>query len=481
MLDSRTEVEILQAYSGEVCIHAVDPEARAVVVGILADHGVGVSCLDLQIERGEHGCRVGILGHAVPVVAKTPFEVEAHAAQLVHVQAYVQHGGHQLLAVRPSCSTYAVHRPLVAMEGQHIGVTVLGNGIVHRLERIHREQPADSLVYLRGHHLAAVLYLNLAAKILGIFVVHSGETYLLYFYRMLADINRLGRLQLSGGVAHLLFYLRKRSILRHSALISPAHDAVHRFGVEAEHAVARHVRADGHVGMPHVSGVSLAPQHVAHLHHQVQHVVDLGVGEVGIRQHHPYYNIRAHRARHVRRIVVSGAAVYQDHVLVSNGLEEHRDGHGGTHGGVHGAGGPVFGLAGHKVGRHTEEGYGKSGEIQGILVSHRHGGNGVVHVDAVGDARREAVERGGGRRTLHHVLLLGRTQVQSLPPGGCQHPLLHLCLEIFLGVVERQGDEIALLAHLHVVGNVVLVHFVREGLAPVHPAHQGVQLVRGVA
>ena len=46
--------------------------------------------------------------------------------------------------------------------------------------------------------------------------------------------------------------------------------------------------------------------------------------------------------------------------------------------------------------------------------------------------------------------------------------------------MERQGDEIALLAHLLVVGDEVLADLVGKGLVPVHPAHQRVQFIRAV-
>ena len=47
--------------------------------------------------------------------------------------------------------------------------------------------------------------------------------------------------------------------------------------------------------------------------------------------------------------------------------------------------------------------------------------------------------------------------------------------------MEGYRDQIALLAHLFVVGNKILIYIVRQDLVPVHVPDQGIQLIRRVS
>ena len=71
--------------------------------------------------------------------------------------------------------------------------------------------------------------------------------------------------------------------------------------------------------------------------------------------------------------------------------------------------------------------------------------------------------------------------MHPLPAGGSYDSLPYLGHEILLGIVEGHRNQIALLAHLHVIGDEVLADLVGEGLVPIHPPDQGIQLVGSVA
>ena len=115
------------------------------------------------------------------------------------------------------------------------------------------------------------------------------------------------------------------------------------------------------------------------------------------------------------------------------------------------------------------------------MVVHGERGDQIVHVEPVCVAGGEAVEAGGGGRAVHQFLLLGCVQVKSLPAGGHYHSLPYLRHEILLGIMEGHRHQIALLAHLLVIADEVLVDIVGKDLSPVHVAYQGVQVVRGIS
>ena len=89
------------------------------------------------------------------------------------------------------------------------------------------------------------------------------------------------------------------------------------------------------------------------------YVVDLRIRKIRIRKHYSQHYVCPHRPGDIGGIVVPGAAVDQDHVLIAHGLEHHGYRHGGAHGRSQRAGSPVFGLAGHHVGSNADEGNGQ--------------------------------------------------------------------------------------------------------------------------